>query len=85
VSYRANGMNVHNPEAPYIENLDELPWVTKTYKRDLDFRKYNVPFLLNPYLSFYTSRGCPAQCTFCLCRKRIRATAGDCVRCRTSP
>ena len=40
--------------------------MTKVYKRDLDFRKYNVPFLLNPYFSFYTSRGCPAQCTFCL-------------------
>jgi hopanoid biosynthesis associated radical SAM protein HpnJ len=66
VSYRHNGENIHNPEAPYIENLDELPWVTKVYHRDLDFRKYNVPFLLNPYLSFYTSRGCPAQCTFCL-------------------
>jgi hopanoid biosynthesis associated radical SAM protein HpnJ len=66
VSYRANGVNVHNPEAPYIENLDELPWVSKTYHRDLDFRKYNVPFLLNPYVSFYTTRGCPAQCTFCL-------------------
>ncbi len=47
-----------------IENLDELPWVTKVYKRDLDFSNYNVPFLLNPYISFYTSRGCPAQCTF---------------------
>jgi hopanoid biosynthesis associated radical SAM protein HpnJ len=66
VSYRANGVNVHNPEAPYIENLDELPWVSKVYHRDLDFRKYNVPFLLNPYVSFYTTRGCPAQCTFCL-------------------
>jgi radical SAM superfamily enzyme YgiQ (UPF0313 family) len=49
-----------------IENLDELPWVTKTYKRDLDFRRYNVPFLLNPFISFYTTRGCPAMCTFCL-------------------
>ena len=39
---------------------DELPWVTKVYKRDLDYKRYNVPFLLNPYLSFYTSRGCPA-------------------------
>ena len=29
---------VHNPEGPVIENLDELPWVTKVYKRDLDFR-----------------------------------------------
>ena len=66
VSYRKNGTNVHNPEAPTIENLDALPWVTKVYKRDLDFRKYNVPFLLNPYISFYTTRGCPAMCTFCL-------------------
>jgi hopanoid biosynthesis associated radical SAM protein HpnJ len=66
VSYRANGGIVHNPEGGYIENLDELPWVTKVYQRDLDFRRYNVPFLLNPFISFYTSRGCPAMCTFCL-------------------
>ena len=57
---------VHNPEGGFIENLDELPWVTKIYKRDLDFTRYNVPFLLNPFISFYTSRGCPAMCTFCL-------------------
>ena len=43
VSYRKNGEIVHNPEGGYIENLDELPWVTKVYKRDLDFRRYNVP------------------------------------------
>ena len=66
VSFRTDGVNVHNPEGGYIENLDELPWVTKVYHRDLDFRKYNVPFLLNPYVSFYTTRGCPAMCTFCL-------------------
>jgi hopanoid biosynthesis associated radical SAM protein HpnJ len=66
VSYRKNGHVAHNPDGPVIENLDELPWVTKVYKRDLDFRRYNVPFLLNPYISFYTSRGCPAMCTFCL-------------------
>jgi hopanoid biosynthesis associated radical SAM protein HpnJ len=66
VSYRKNGENIHNPEGGVIENLDELPWVSKVYKRDLDFRRYNVPFLLNPYISFYTTRGCPAMCTFCL-------------------
>ena len=61
-----DGDIVHNPEGGVIENLDELPWVTKVYKRDLDFRRYNVPFLLNPFISFYTTRGCPAMCTFCL-------------------
>jgi hopanoid biosynthesis associated radical SAM protein HpnJ len=66
VSFRKNGENIHNPEGGQIENLDELPWVSKVYKRDLDFTRYNVPFLLNPYISMYTSRGCPAMCTFCL-------------------
>jgi hopanoid biosynthesis associated radical SAM protein HpnJ len=66
VSFRKNGHIVNNPERPPIENLDELPWVTKVYKRDLDVKRYNVPFLLNPFISLYTSRGCPAMCTFCL-------------------
>jgi hopanoid biosynthesis associated radical SAM protein HpnJ len=66
VVFRKNGGFQNNPDAPVIEDLDALPWVTKTYKRDLDFKRYNVPFLLHPYISFYTSRGCPAQCTFCL-------------------
>jgi hopanoid biosynthesis associated radical SAM protein HpnJ len=66
VSFRKDGGIVNNPDGPVIENLDSLPWVTKTYKRDLDITRYNVPFLLNPFLSFYTSRGCPAMCTFCL-------------------
>ena len=32
----------------------------------MDITKYNVPFLLHPYIAFYTERGCPALCTFCL-------------------
>ena len=66
VSFRENGGFRHTPDGGFVENLDSLPWVTKVYQRDLDITRYNVPFLLNPYLSFYTSRGCPAMCTFCL-------------------
>ena len=66
VSFRRNGEIIHNPDGGMIEDLDSLPWVTKVYKRDLDITRYNVPFLLHPYLAFYTSRGCPAMCTFCL-------------------
>jgi hopanoid biosynthesis associated radical SAM protein HpnJ len=66
VSFRDGNGYRHNPDGGYIENLDEMPWVTKVYHRDLDFRRYNVPFLKNPFISFYTSRGCPALCTFCL-------------------
>ncbi len=66
VSYRCNGGFVHNPEGPPIEDLDALPWVTRVYRRDLDITRYNVPFLRHPFVAFYTSRGCPAMCTFCL-------------------
>src|SRR6476646_5869985 len=65
-SFLKDGKVVHNPDAPQIQDLDALPHVTKIYKRDLDVTRYNVPFLLNPYVSLYTTRGCPAQCTFCL-------------------
>jgi len=43
-----------------------MPWATKIYKRDMDVTRYNVPFLLHPYIALYSTRGCPAQCTFCL-------------------
>ncbi len=66
VSFLQDGKIVHTPDAPQIQDLDALPHVTDVYKRDLDVTKYNVPFLLNPFVSLYTTRGCPAQCTFCL-------------------
>jgi hopanoid biosynthesis associated radical SAM protein HpnJ len=66
ISYLKDGEVVQTEPRPQIENLDALPWVTPIYKRDLDITRYNVPFLLHPYISFYTTRGCPAKCTFCL-------------------
>jgi hopanoid biosynthesis associated radical SAM protein HpnJ len=69
VSYKdANGVIQHNPDRAQVtpEQLDEMPWATEIYARDLDVTKYNVPFLLHPFVSLYSTRGCPAQCTFCL-------------------
>src|SRR6202167_2152050 len=70
VSYKdkATGTILHNPDRPQVspEQLDEMPWATEIYHRDLDVTKYSVPFLLHPFVSLYTTRGCPAQCTFCL-------------------
>jgi hopanoid biosynthesis associated radical SAM protein HpnJ len=66
VSFLKDGKVVHNPDAPQIQDLDALPHVTDVYKRDLDVTRYNVPFLLHPFVALYTTRGCPAQCTFCL-------------------
>ena len=66
ISFRKNGRIVHNPDRPAIEDLDALPFAVEIFKRDLDFTRYSIPYLLYPYVSFYTSRGCPAHCTFCL-------------------
>jgi hopanoid biosynthesis associated radical SAM protein HpnJ len=66
ISYRKNGAVAHTADRPQLQDLDSLPHVTDVYRRDLDVRRYNVPFLLYPYVSLYTTRGCPAQCTFCL-------------------
>ncbi len=60
------GKIIHNRERELIANMDVLPWVVDTYKRDLQIEKYFIGYLLHPYLSLYTGRGCPAQCTFCL-------------------
>jgi hopanoid biosynthesis associated radical SAM protein HpnJ len=62
----ASGRIHHNECRELIENMDSLPWVADVYKRNLQIEKYAIGYLLHPYLSLYTGRGCPAQCTFCL-------------------
>ena len=67
ISFRnAAGEIVHNPDRPVIADMDSLPFVTPVYKRDLDISKYFGGYLLHPYISFYTGRGCKTRCTFCL-------------------
>ena len=67
ISYRdAAGVIVHNPDRPVIEDMDQLPFVSPIYKRDLVIEKYFGGYLKHPYVSFYTGRGCKSRCTFCL-------------------
>jgi hopanoid biosynthesis associated radical SAM protein HpnJ len=67
LSFRApDGTIRHNSERPFIPNMDDLPWVTPVYKRDLKIPNYFIGYLQHPYVSFYTGRGCRSKCTFCL-------------------
>src|SRR6478736_631694 len=83
LSYRnADGIIVHNEERPILEDMDQLPFVTPIYKRDLDVENYFGGYLKHPYISFYTGRGCKSRCTFCLWpqtvgghRYRVRSVA----------
>ena len=66
LSYRKDGSIVHNRERAILEDMDRLPFVTDVYKRDLVIEDYFIGYLLHPYVSFYTGRGCRSKCTFCL-------------------
>ena len=41
--------------------MDELPFVTEVYKRDLRIEDYFIGYLKHPYVSLYTGRGCKSQ------------------------
>jgi hopanoid biosynthesis associated radical SAM protein HpnJ len=67
ISWRdADGAIIHNKDRKVIEDMDTLPFVSPIYKRDLQMEKYFGGYLLHPYISFYTGRGCKSRCTFCL-------------------
>lgn len=63
ISYKKEGKVVHNPERELIGDLDSLPFPSwelfpvKGYKSDFRKKEFSLPVL--------SSRGCPAQCTFC--------------------
>src|SRR3984885_4889089 len=67
ISYRnGSGVIIHNKERAILEDMDQLPFVTEVYKRDLKIENYFIGYLKHPYVSLYTGRGCKSRCTFCL-------------------
>jgi hopanoid biosynthesis associated radical SAM protein HpnJ len=61
-----DGAIVHNKDRALLHDMDQLPFVTEVYKRDLRVEDYFIGYLLHPYVSLYTGRGCKSRCTFCL-------------------
>lgn len=66
VSWRNGQAIIHNPDGESNADLDALPSVLDVYRRDLTIENYFIGYLLHPYLSIYTGRGCPGKCIFCL-------------------
>ncbi len=67
LTYRdGTGRVVHNADRPLIADLDKLPFVTEVFKRHLRVEDYFYAHLRYPMVTLFTSRGCPAQCTWCM-------------------
>jgi hopanoid biosynthesis associated radical SAM protein HpnJ len=66
ITLRKDGKPHFTGKRPLIENMDSLPWVTPVYKENLVTADYYNGYMLHPYMSLYTGRGCKSHCTFCL-------------------
>ncbi len=66
ISYRENKKIFHNPERPFIDNLDETPFVSEIYKKFLKSANYFNPNALYPMVTIVAGRGCPFGCDFCV-------------------
>lgn len=66
ISFMKDGKYFATPDRPLIEDLDALPFVAPVYRRDLPIKDYIIPHFKNPYVSIYSSRGCPSKCIYCL-------------------
>lgn len=64
--YRDGDKIVKSGERPMIHDMDSLPWVTPIYKKFLQTKNYYNGYMLHPYMSLYTGRGCKSRCTYCL-------------------
>jgi anaerobic magnesium-protoporphyrin IX monomethyl ester cyclase len=68
-----NGAIQKTAEGPKIENLDELPWVSKVYYKHLlsCYKRYFYGANLNPLIVILSGRGCPHRCTYCVIPQTI--------------
>jgi anaerobic magnesium-protoporphyrin IX monomethyl ester cyclase len=66
LAWRSGERITVNRRRPFVENLDELPFVSGVYRRHLDVRKYFFGASDYPEVQIMTARGCIARCTFCV-------------------
>lgn len=81
ITYCANGQVVKNPDRPWMENMDDLPFVSKVYEKFLDVNDYDYSLARKPMLQIFSARGCPFQCNFC---SYPQSAGGRCYRKRSA-
>jgi len=65
VTYRSKNRIRSTPTRPRIKNLDELPFVSRVYKKHLNVWDYFYASVMYPQVTILTARGCPFNCSFC--------------------
>jgi radical SAM superfamily enzyme YgiQ (UPF0313 family) len=67
ITFRRDDKIVYNTNREFTtsEFLDELPFISKIYKKHLKIEDYFLSHSLYPVIQIFTGRGCPNYCTFC--------------------
>ncbi|MCK4480507.1 MAG: radical SAM protein [Candidatus Lokiarchaeota archaeon] len=60
LSYKMNGKLIHNPDRPFLKNLDELRPPSRHLVKNYKYKIFNMNCD-----TIETSRGCPQACKFC--------------------
>ena len=60
LSYKMNGKMIHNPDRPFLKNLDDLKLPARHLVKNNKYRIFNMNCD-----AIETSRGCPQACKFC--------------------
>lgn len=55
-----------NPDMPYIEDLDQVPFASQFIKERLNYKDYFFGASFYPEIQIFTGRGCLAHCNFCV-------------------
>ena len=51
---------------PFIDDLDEIPFVSSVYQKHLHYRHYFESMARHPMVMIISGRGCPFRCFFCV-------------------
>ena len=73
ISYRHNGVARHNPDRPYVQNLDSIPLPDRgALMHPEHYSSEDMGVMLN-------SRGCPFRCSYCfhMWQRRVRYRSVD--------
>jgi len=66
ITYKEGDKIVSTPDRPLIENLDALPFVSRVYKKHLNYTHYFYGHSQYPIVTIIGGRGCAHKCYYCV-------------------
>jgi radical SAM superfamily enzyme YgiQ (UPF0313 family) len=81
ITFRSKDGYVKTETRPFIKDLDELPWLSKVYKKFFNVKDYFFAACDWPMVQLMQTRGCPHPCFFCVYPRTVH---GDKVRFRSA-